>query len=60
MKEALKNLLQEWKEELRELKEIRKTFPKKESHRDKFVAIDNQIMYTKMIIDDLKEINKLK
>jgi len=60
MKERVKELLQEWKDELKELKEIRKTFPKKEEYRDKFVAIDNQIMYTKMIIDDLADLKKLK
>lgn len=60
MKEALKSLIEEWKEELRELKEVRKTFPKKESHRDHFVSIDSQIMYTRMIIDDLMELKKIK
>lgn len=60
MKEAVKVTLEKWKHSLRTLKEIRKTFPKKESYRDRFVAIDNQIMITKMVINDLAELKKVK
>lgn len=60
MKEAVKNLLLEWKEELQQLKEVRKTFKKTEQYRDHFVAIDNQIMYAKMFIADLIELKKTK